>query len=111
MNDSNEQIISEEKITEFKEAFNIFDKDKDGYITTKELGDIMKNISKYKIENSILIPIILLSILVLVNSKNHNFPGVYSILIILNILLTLWPLLWPLFINFMGSAMNASAGW
>ncbi|PGQ18283.1 hypothetical protein COA05_27375, partial [Bacillus thuringiensis] len=31
-----------------------------------------------------LIPIILLSILVLVNSKNHNFPGVYSILIILN---------------------------
>ena len=58
-----------------------------------------------------LIPIILLSILVLVNSKNHNFPRVYSILIILNILLTLWPLLWPLFINFMGSAMNASAGW
>ncbi|PEV70223.1 DUF3902 family protein, partial [Bacillus cereus] len=58
-----------------------------------------------------LIPIILLSILVLVNSKNHNFPRVYSILIILNILLTLWPLLWPLFINFMGSGMNASAGW
>ena len=46
MNDSNEQIISEEKITEFKEAFNIFDKDKDGYITTKELGDIMKNLGQ-----------------------------------------------------------------
>ena len=46
MNDSNEQIISEEKISEFKEAFNIFDKDKDGYITTKELGDIMKNLGQ-----------------------------------------------------------------
>ena len=46
MNDSNEQIISEEKINEFKEAFNIFDKDKDGYITTKELGDIMKNLGQ-----------------------------------------------------------------
>ncbi|MED3237930.1 DUF3902 family protein, partial [Bacillus thuringiensis] len=42
---------------------------------------------------------------------NHNFPGVYSILILVNILLTLWPLLWPLFITFMGSGMNASAGW
>ena len=46
MNDSNEQIISEEQINEFKEAFNIFDKDKDGYITTKELGDIMKNLGQ-----------------------------------------------------------------
>ena len=46
MNDSNDQIISEEKITEFKEAFEIFDKDKDGYITTKELGDIMKNLGQ-----------------------------------------------------------------
>ena len=46
MNDSNEQIISEDKINEFKEAFNIFDKDKDGYITTKELGDIMKNLGQ-----------------------------------------------------------------
>ncbi|WP_272514350.1 DUF3902 family protein [Bacillus cereus] len=58
-----------------------------------------------------LIPIILLVILVLVNCKNHNFPGVYSILILVNILLTLWPLLWPLFITFIGSGMNASAGW
>ena len=38
--------LSEEKITEFKEAFEIFDKDKDGYITTKELGDIMKNLGQ-----------------------------------------------------------------
>ncbi|MGG0310725.1 DUF3902 family protein [Bacillus mycoides] len=54
-----------------------------------------------------LIPIILLVILVFVNRKNHNFPGVYSILILLNILLTLW----PLFITFMATGMNASAGW
>ncbi|KRD92018.1 hypothetical protein ASE53_28260 [Bacillus sp. Root11] len=58
-----------------------------------------------------LIPIILLVILVLVNCKNHNFPGIYSILILANILLTLWPLLWPLFITFVGAGMNASAGW
>ena len=46
MNDSNEQIISEDKITELKEAFEIFDKDRDGYITTKELGDIMKKLGQ-----------------------------------------------------------------
>ena len=33
---------TEDKINEFKEAFKIFDKDKVGYIITKELGDIMK---------------------------------------------------------------------
>jgi calmodulin len=38
--------LTEEKINEFKEAFEIFDKDKDGYITTKELGDIMKNLGQ-----------------------------------------------------------------
>ena len=34
--------LTEDKINEFKEAFKIFDKDKVGYIITKELGDIMK---------------------------------------------------------------------
>ena len=38
--------LTEDKINEFKEAFEIFDKDKDGYITTKELGDIMKNLGQ-----------------------------------------------------------------
>ena len=46
MKNLSEPALSEEKITEFKEAFNIFDKDKDGYITTKELGDIMKNLGQ-----------------------------------------------------------------
>ena len=46
MKNLSEPALSEEKITEFKEAFEIFDKDKDGYITTKELGDIMKNLGQ-----------------------------------------------------------------
>ena len=46
MKNLNEPTLSEDKITEFKEAFEIFDKDKDGYITTKELGDIMKNLGQ-----------------------------------------------------------------
>ena len=46
MAESNEQILSEDKMSEFKEAFEIFDKDRDGYITTKELGDIMKNLGQ-----------------------------------------------------------------
>ena len=46
MNDSKDQTISEQAINEFKEAFNIFDKDKDGYITIKELDQIMKNLGQ-----------------------------------------------------------------
>ena len=46
MNDSNDQILSDEKISEINETFKIFDKDKDGYITTKELGDVMKGLGQ-----------------------------------------------------------------
>ena len=57
MNDSYEQILNDEKISELNEAFKIFDKDKDGYITTKELGDIMKalgqNPSEAELQNLI----------------------------------------------------------
>ena len=38
--------LTEDKISEFKEAFEIFDKDKDGFITIKELGEIMKNLGQ-----------------------------------------------------------------
>lgn len=34
--------IPEDKITECKEVFDLFDKDKDGAITIKELGDVMR---------------------------------------------------------------------
>lgn len=49
--------------------------------------------------------------LVFVNRKNHNFTGVYRILILLNLLLTLGPVLWPLLLSIIGNGMNASAGW
>ncbi|MEK4736970.1 MULTISPECIES: DUF3902 family protein [Bacillus] len=55
--------------------------------------------------------IILLVILVFVNRKDQNFPGVYRLLILLNLLLTLGPVLWPLFLTIIGNGMNASAGW
>ncbi|MBE5105868.1 DUF3902 family protein [Bacillus thuringiensis] len=55
--------------------------------------------------------ITLLVILVFVNRKDHNFSGVYRILILLTLLLTLGPVLWPLFLTILGNGMNASAGW
>ncbi|MCQ6534995.1 DUF3902 family protein [Bacillus mycoides] len=55
--------------------------------------------------------IILLVILVFVNRKDQNFPGVYRLLILLNLLLTLGPVLWSLFLTIIGNGMNASAGW
>ena len=55
--------------------------------------------------------IISLVSLVFVNRKNHNFTGVYRILILLNVLLTLGPVLWPLLLSIIGNGMNASAGW
>jgi calmodulin len=38
--------LTEDKIAEFREAFEIFDKNRDGYITIKELGEIMKNLGQ-----------------------------------------------------------------
>lgn len=55
--------------------------------------------------------IILLVILVFVNRKDQNFPWVYRLLILLNLLLPLGPVLWPLFLTIIGNGMNASAGW
>ncbi|MBE7129027.1 DUF3902 family protein [Bacillus mycoides] len=55
--------------------------------------------------------IILLVSLVFVNRKDQNFPGVYRLLILLNLLLTLGSVLWPLFLTIIGNGMNASAGW
>ena len=34
--------LSDDQIFEFKEAFQIFDKDGDGSITTNELGNVMR---------------------------------------------------------------------
>ena len=38
--------LAEEKITEFCSAFELFDKDRDGAITTKELGTVMRNLGQ-----------------------------------------------------------------
>ncbi|WP_212957166.1 MULTISPECIES: DUF3902 family protein [Bacillus] len=55
--------------------------------------------------------IILLVFVVFVNRKNYNIPGRYRILILLNLFLTLAPVLWPLLLTIIGNGMNASAGW
>jgi Ca2+-binding protein (EF-Hand superfamily) len=36
--------FTEDQKKEFKEAFSLFDTDKDGFITSKELGDLMKKL-------------------------------------------------------------------
>ena len=38
--------LSEEKIAEFRAAFELFDKDRDGKITTKELGTVMRSLGQ-----------------------------------------------------------------
>ena len=53
MNESIEQGISDDMINEFKKIFNIFDKDKDGYITAKELGDLIRNLGQNPTEAEI----------------------------------------------------------
>ncbi|KAE8660347.1 Calmodulin [Hibiscus syriacus] len=38
--------LTEDQISEFKEAFSLFDKDGDGCITTKELGTVMRSLGQ-----------------------------------------------------------------
>lgn len=38
--------LSEDQIAEFKEAFSLFDKDDNGYITTTELGTVMRSLGQ-----------------------------------------------------------------
>lgn len=45
--------LTEEKIEEFKEAFEIFDKEHQGYITMKELGNMMKQLGQVPSETEI----------------------------------------------------------
>ena len=49
-NTKNEKIIEDlhkASIDEYKEVFHLFDKDKDGAIETKELGDVMRALRVY----------------------------------------------------------------
>lgn len=36
--------LTEERLSEFRDAFNLFDRDRNGYIDTKELGAVMKSL-------------------------------------------------------------------
>lgn len=38
--------LSADQVAEFKEAFNLFDKDGNGYITNKELGTVMRSLGQ-----------------------------------------------------------------
>ncbi|KAE9621662.1 putative EF-hand domain pair protein [Lupinus albus] len=38
--------LTDEQISEFKKAFSFYDKDGDGYITTKELGTVMRSLGQ-----------------------------------------------------------------
>ncbi|EGG02963.1 uncharacterized protein MELLADRAFT_109742 [Melampsora larici-populina 98AG31] len=46
--------LTEEQISEFKEAFSHFDKDGDGTITAKELGTVMRNLGQNPTEAEII---------------------------------------------------------
>ena len=45
--------LSEERISEFRAAFELFDKDRDGLIKTKELGSILRNLGQYPSESEL----------------------------------------------------------
>ncbi|MDR2993703.1 MAG: DUF3902 family protein [Bacillus cereus] len=57
-----------------------------------------------------LITIITLVILVFVNRNGQNFSLLYKFIILLNIFLTLGPVLYPVLLTIIGNGMNASAG-
>ncbi|ODV59269.1 calmodulin [Ascoidea rubescens DSM 1968] len=45
--------LTDEQITEFKEAFSLFDKDNDGKITTKELATVMRSLGQNPSESEL----------------------------------------------------------
>ena len=50
--------LTEEQITEFKEAFALFDKDNDGTITCKELGTVMRSLGQNPTEAELQVSIV-----------------------------------------------------
>ena len=47
------EVLTEEQVAEFKEAFSLFDKDGDGSITTKELATVMRSLGQNPTEAEI----------------------------------------------------------
>lgn len=48
-----EDKLTEEQIEEYRDAFKFFDKDGNGYITTRELGAIMRSLGQNPTENEL----------------------------------------------------------
>ncbi|MCU5111491.1 DUF3902 family protein [Bacillus wiedmannii] len=57
-----------------------------------------------------LITIITLATLTLLNCNNENFSLLYKFIILLNIVLTLGPVLYPVVLTIIGSGINSSTG-
>ncbi|KAK5743104.1 Calmodulin [Elasticomyces elasticus] len=53
LSDSMADSLTEEQVSEFKEAFSLFDKDGDGQITTKELGTVMRSLGQNPSESEL----------------------------------------------------------
>ena len=47
--------LTEDQITEYREAFSLFDDDNDGEITTKELGTVMRALGQVNKNTAIII--------------------------------------------------------
>lgn len=47
------EFLTEEQITEFKEAFSVFDKNGDGNISAKELGIVMRSLGQNPTEKEL----------------------------------------------------------
>ncbi|CAD5113613.1 DgyrCDS2773 [Dimorphilus gyrociliatus] len=46
--------ITEDELKEYREAFKLFDKDNNGYITTKELGTVMRSLGQNPTEQELI---------------------------------------------------------
>ncbi|KAH3713721.1 calmodulin-A-like [Dreissena polymorpha] len=47
------ETLTDEQVSEFKEAFTLFDKDADGTITTRELGTVMRSLGQNPTETEL----------------------------------------------------------
>ena len=55
VDEDNDEVLTHEQIQEYKEAFNLVDKDSNGKISRKELGNVLKsqgwNVTEMEVQN------------------------------------------------------------